>query len=324
MTTTDQYSEQLVLRVNELFHDLSDGQYSDVHEEILGVEAERWKRSAERYLPPSPRVIADIGTGMGMVPVAIGGVLSQRDHLIAADISQRQLEAARRNIEREGFGWSVEYVKLEPALPFTLPFADASLDAITMNSVLHHIKETGGFLREVDRVLKPGGVFFIGHEPNAAFTENRVRWYSYRMLYALLDPGFALRSRPARALGIYRLAMAVHARLRPQRAAVARNLVEQVNACVLSEKLIDRPLTLDEVADITDILDSTGFHPRRLMPGYELLHLETYNHLAQLSITHARGRIIRAYDEWLGRRLPESGATFFVVLRKPDGAANAR
>jgi ubiquinone/menaquinone biosynthesis C-methylase UbiE len=319
MTTTDQYSEQLVLRVNELFHDLSDGQYSDVHEEILGVEADRWRRAASRFLPEPPRVVADIGTGMGMVPIAIGRVLTRDDRVIAADISQRQLEAARRNIEKERFPWSVEYVKLEPKLPFTLPFADRSLDVVTMNSVLHHIKETGGFLREVDRVLRPGGVFIVGHEPNAAFTENRFRWYSYRMLYALLDPAFALRSRPARALGIYRLAMAVHARLRPGRAAVARNLVDVVNERVLAERLIDRPLTLDEVADITDILDSTGFHPRRLMPGYELLHLETYNHLAQLSITHAKGRIISAYDRWLGRRLPESGATFFVVLRKPGG-----
>jgi ubiquinone/menaquinone biosynthesis C-methylase UbiE len=310
------YSEQLVLRVNELYHDLSEGHYGDVHREILGAEGERWRRLAPAFLPPSPRVFADIGTGMGMVPVSIGALLSREDRLIAADISQRQLDAARENIERERFPWSVEYVKLEPAIPFTLPLATSSLDVVTMNSVLHHIKETEGFLAEVDRVLRPGGVFVVAHEPNAAFTERALLWWSYRALYALFNPRFALRSRPARALGIYRAAMAVFARLRPEKAAVARRMVDVINERVMSERLVERPLTLDQIGEITDILDSTGFHPRRLMPRYDVIHLETYNHLGQLSIERDRG-FVRALDAWLKKRLPESGATFFIALRKP-------
>jgi ubiquinone/menaquinone biosynthesis C-methylase UbiE len=319
MNLTDRYSEQLVLRVNELFHDLSEGHYADVHEEILGAEGERWQRIAPAFLPPPPRVIADIGTGMGMVPVSIGRLLTADDHVIAADISQKQLDAARVNIERERFPWSVEYVKLEPAIPFRLPFADSSLDVVTMNSVLHHIKETAGFLAEVDRILKPGGSFVVAHEPNAVFTESKGLWWSYRALYALLNPRFALRSRPARALGIYRLAMAVFARLRPDKAAVSRRMVDEVNRKVLAEKLIDRPLTLDELGEITDILDNVGFHPRRLMPEYEVMHLETYNPLGQLSIERDRG-VVRAYGAWLQRRRPEAGATFFLALRKPTPA----
>ena len=39
----------------------------------------------------------------------------------------------------------------------TLPFADASLDAITMTDVFHHIPDVGGFLTEATRCVKPGG-----------------------------------------------------------------------------------------------------------------------------------------------------------------------
>lgn len=317
MNLTERYSEQLVLRVNELFHDLTEGYYSDVHREILGAEGDRWRAVAREHLPASPRVVADIGTGMGMVPIAIGRVLTASDRVIAADISQRQLEQARSNIESEGFPWSVEYVKLEPKLPFTLPFDDASLDVITMNSVLHHIKETEGFLAEVDRVLKPGGVFVVAHEPNAAYTENRPSWYASRMLYGLLTPSFAFRSRPARALGIYSLAMAMYRWLRPEAASVSQRMVETVNATVMAEKLSDRRLTHGELGEITDIRDNTGFHPRQLMPRYEVLHLETYNHLGQLSIDRAHGGVISRLDAWLRRRRPEGGATFFLALRKP-------
>lgn len=38
-----------------------------------------------------------------------------------------------------------------------LPFADASLDAITMTDVFHHIPDVGGFLTEATRCVKPGG-----------------------------------------------------------------------------------------------------------------------------------------------------------------------
>ena len=38
-----------------------------------------------------------------------------------------------------------------------------------MNAALHHIPAPENVLREIDRVLKPGGRFCLGHEPNAAF-----------------------------------------------------------------------------------------------------------------------------------------------------------
>jgi SAM-dependent methyltransferase len=39
----------------------------------------------------------------------------------------------------------------------TLPFADGSLDGITMTDVFHHIPDVGGFLTEATRCVRPGG-----------------------------------------------------------------------------------------------------------------------------------------------------------------------
>jgi len=64
----------------------------------------------------------------------------------------------------------ISYVAGSPAEPVQLPFADASCDAIASVGVLEHVRETSGTeaasLREIHRVLVPGGVFLCFHFPN--------------------------------------------------------------------------------------------------------------------------------------------------------------
>jgi SAM-dependent methyltransferase len=54
--------------------------------------------------------------------------------------------------------------------PTKLPFEDNSQDIVFSVGVLEHVHETGGnqinSLREIYRILKPGGVFFCYHFPN--------------------------------------------------------------------------------------------------------------------------------------------------------------
>lgn len=54
--------------------------------------------------------------------------------------------------------------------PVTLPFEPESFDAVASVGVLEHVRETGGdelaSLREIRRVLRPGGKFICYHLPN--------------------------------------------------------------------------------------------------------------------------------------------------------------
>ena len=65
---------------------------------------------------------------------------------------------------------SYELVVGDPSDPVGLPFADESFDAVTSVGVLEHVRETGGqeaaSLREIARVLRPGGIFIAYHFPN--------------------------------------------------------------------------------------------------------------------------------------------------------------
>jgi SAM-dependent methyltransferase len=83
-----------------------------------------------------------------------------------------------------------------------LPFADGSFDAVISSSVLYHewVKDIGGAVRELRRVLRPGGLLFVilpafrflhsAHD-DAVMTARRFRKNEVRSL--LLENGFAIQ-----------------------------------------------------------------------------------------------------------------------------------
>ena len=60
-------------------------------------------------------------------------------------------------------------VFLHEATAEQTPFADGHFDFATAYSFMDHLFDAGDFLTEVFRVLKPGGVFFAGLNPNRDF-----------------------------------------------------------------------------------------------------------------------------------------------------------
>lgn len=69
----------------------------------------------------------------------------------------------------------------------TLPFADASFDGVLLNEVLEHVDDERATLREVRRVLRPGGHL-------AVFSPNR--WFPFEGHGARLSEARVLWSRP--------------------------------------------------------------------------------------------------------------------------------
>lgn len=84
-----------------------------------------------------------------------------------------------------------------------LPFDDESFDAATSCGVLEHVPDPSASLRELFRVLKPGGGLYIYHFPNRySYTEvlagligqanHPLRWSRRRLVRELRDAGFEL------------------------------------------------------------------------------------------------------------------------------------
>jgi len=85
-----------------------------------------------------------------------------------------------------GLGTGVDDFRLLTGSVLELPFADASFDAVFYHHVIEHVTDPAGSLRELARVLVPGGVIYVG-TPNRhravgylgsfdATTMQKVRW----------------------------------------------------------------------------------------------------------------------------------------------------
>jgi ubiquinone/menaquinone biosynthesis C-methylase UbiE len=97
------------------------------------------------------------GTGFFTLNLKLAGVLAD-GHV--TDLSPAMVEVAQRNARALGFEVDGRVADAE-----RLPYQDDSFDLVIGHAVLHHIPDVELALREVLRVLKPGGRFVFAGEP---------------------------------------------------------------------------------------------------------------------------------------------------------------
>ena len=121
-------------------------------------EVERYRY--QEYAPWMPRLmefekfrgkrLLEIGCGMGsdLLQFARGGA-----RCTGIDLTPRSVEITRHRFKLYGAGGNFMISDGEH-----LPFRTESFDVVYSNGVLHHTPDTAGAIREVHRVLRPGGV----------------------------------------------------------------------------------------------------------------------------------------------------------------------
>lgn len=103
-------------------------------------------------LQPGMRVL-DIGPGNGRYTVAAAQRVGPTGHVVAVDIEPKMIPRVRQRAHAAGV------TNLTPLVTSAhdLPFAGATFDAATMITVTGEIPEPVRALRDVRRVLRPGG-----------------------------------------------------------------------------------------------------------------------------------------------------------------------
>ena len=94
--------------------------------------------------------VLDCGCGMGFYLMVMGQLRNVQ--LTGVDTDIQRLEFAER------FGIHATLVDGDAT---ALPFADSSFDRVLMSEVLEHVPDDAAALREVQRVLRPGGILAI-------------------------------------------------------------------------------------------------------------------------------------------------------------------
>ena len=113
-----------------------------------------WRRALVKAIDPRPgERVLDVATGTGMVAAAL--VRRSGCRVVALDQSEAMLGAAQRRIESDPrLAGRVSFVTGEAE---RLPFADGEFDALSFTYLLRYVDDRAATMRELARVVRPGG-----------------------------------------------------------------------------------------------------------------------------------------------------------------------
>ncbi|MDP4013189.1 MAG: class I SAM-dependent methyltransferase [Candidatus Nanopelagicales bacterium] len=183
---------------NVLYHDWEAASYDDkwgisYDERCIEYARRRFEQVAGRMDLPFARSL-EIGAGTGFFTLNLisAGII---DRAVVTDLSPGMVDVALRNGRALGMRLDGRVADAE-----ALPFDDDSFDLVCGHAVLHHIPDLDSALREVLRVLRPGGRFVFTGEPTQrggylAQRLSRATWSATK----LLDRVPAWRNRYGRA-----------------------------------------------------------------------------------------------------------------------------
>jgi demethylmenaquinone methyltransferase/2-methoxy-6-polyprenyl-1,4-benzoquinol methylase len=156
----------------------------DVMNDLMSLGIHRlWKRILGTQLRPGPNLtLLDLASGTGDIIAQWrkkGG-----GPVIATDINEAMLSAGRNRLIGRGIAEKIDFVVADAE---TLPIPDAAVDRVSIAFGLRNCTDKDAVLREVRRVLKPGGRFFCLEfsKLQIAVLENFYARWSFDMLPAI-------------------------------------------------------------------------------------------------------------------------------------------
>ena len=124
-----------------------------------------WREAVRRHVRPAPGMtLVDLGAGTGQFATAFG------DWFDLDVIAVEPSDAMRARIPAS--------VHALAGAADALPLADASVDAVWLSLVLHHIPDLEAAAHEIRRVLRPGGAVLVRQGfPGRLDGVEVVRWF---------------------------------------------------------------------------------------------------------------------------------------------------
>lgn len=133
------------------------------------AEARRFQRMAALKMGAS---VLEIGCGAGLTTRALVDIL-RPSQVAAVDFDERQVERARRRLA------AIPNVEVRQVDATSLPFGDGEFEVVVAIGVLHHVPGWRVVLREVARVLRPGGCYCFAEPSKGRLTRGMYRVFPH-------------------------------------------------------------------------------------------------------------------------------------------------
>lgn len=161
----------------ELFVDLP-VRYSVLAQLLSFGQDLRWRRKMiDRATGAQPHLMLDLACG----PCTVTKSLARRvsGQIVALDLSAAMLRQGQRVLRRASLDGRVALVQGRGE---QLPFPDATFDAVTFTYLLRYVADPAQTLREIARVVKPGGAISSLEFSVPSRRGWRVAWWGYTRL----------------------------------------------------------------------------------------------------------------------------------------------
>jgi ubiquinone/menaquinone biosynthesis C-methylase UbiE len=158
----------------EYFEEVS-GSWDILRRSFYGDEVRDAVLTAARLLPEN--TVLDVGAGTGFLTEGAAKIARK---VIALDFSEAMITEARTKLSRSNVEFKIGNVE-------DIPLPDSSIDAVIGNMVLHHCPSPESAVRQMARVLVPGGRLVLSdlqeHSYESLRKEHADLWMGFKMDY---------------------------------------------------------------------------------------------------------------------------------------------
>jgi len=143
-------------QVTKMFDTIS-GEYDGLNRVIsFGIDIKWRKKVVDIVKATNPDNVLDIATGTGDLAINLAETSAKK--IIGLDISSGMLDVGKQKIKAKNLDQKIDMVIGDSE---NMPFDDNTFDAITVAFGVRNFETLENGLKDILRVLKPGGIFVI-------------------------------------------------------------------------------------------------------------------------------------------------------------------
>ena len=161
-------------QVTHMFDTISE-KYDRLNRVItLGIDLRWRKKVIQLTMENNPQRVLDVATGTGDLAIALAE--KGQAQITGLDISPGMLEVGKQKVQDKQLGKQIDMIIGDSE---EIPFEDNTFDAVTVAFGVRNFEELEAGLKEIQRVLKPGGKLVILETsvPSKAFFRTGYRLY---------------------------------------------------------------------------------------------------------------------------------------------------